>query len=83
MAIPGQRTTAALLLQLYCPDLQAPVVTPFDRTMTAVAGGLVDAGVIIHEGRFTYSQYGLEQVVDLGNGGRGPRVIPSPWEALT
>jgi 1,4-dihydroxy-6-naphthoate synthase len=66
VAIPGRRTTAALLLQLYCPDLQAPVVLPFDGIMPAVAAGSVDAGVIIHEGRFTFPQYRLRQVVDLG-----------------
>jgi 1,4-dihydroxy-6-naphthoate synthase len=39
---------------------------PFDRIMPAVEQGEVDAGVIIHEGRFTYSRYGLAQVIDLG-----------------
>jgi 1,4-dihydroxy-6-naphthoate synthase len=40
---------------------------PFDEIMPAVAGGEVDAGVIIHESRFTYPDYGLRAVVDLGS----------------
>jgi 1,4-dihydroxy-6-naphthoate synthase len=39
---------------------------PFDDIMPAVCGGQVDAGVIIHESRFTYQRHGLTQIVDLG-----------------
>ncbi|MFH1571622.1 MAG: 1,4-dihydroxy-6-naphthoate synthase [Gemmatimonadota bacterium] len=66
VAIPGERTTAALLLRLFCPAVTAPRVMPFHRIMPAVAAGEVDAGVIIHESRFTYPQHGLVQVADLG-----------------
>jgi len=66
VAIPGLRTTAALLLRLYCPNLGDPVVMPFDQIMPAVAAGRVDAGVIIHESRFTFGRHGLCQVADLG-----------------
>jgi 1,4-dihydroxy-6-naphthoate synthase len=66
LAIPGRMTTANLLLQLtgfHRGPLQEMV---FDRIIPSVAGGEVDAGVIIHEGRFTYPLYGLNLVLDLG-----------------
>jgi 1,4-dihydroxy-6-naphthoate synthase len=66
IAIPGQLTTAALLLRLFDAGIEQLEVMPFDRIMGAVERGAVDAGVIIHESRFTYSEYGLEQVIDLG-----------------
>jgi 1,4-dihydroxy-6-naphthoate synthase len=68
IAIPGSLTTAALLVRLFAPELRdANIrVMPFDRIMPAVCEGTVDAGVIIHESRFTYQRHGLTQVVDLG-----------------
>ncbi|HVG96858.1 MAG TPA: 1,4-dihydroxy-6-naphthoate synthase, partial [Chloroflexota bacterium] len=66
IAIPGELTTAALLLRLYAPEARDLVVMPFNRIMTATRDGAVDAGLIIHESRFTYPRYGLRQVVDLG-----------------
>jgi 1,4-dihydroxy-6-naphthoate synthase len=68
IAIPGTLTTAALLVRLFAPGLSdANIrVLPFDRIMPAVCEGTVDAGVIIHESRFTYQRHGLTQIVDLG-----------------
>ena len=66
IAIPGQLTTANLLLQLYSAGYENLLMLPFDKIMAAVEQGLVDAGVIIHESRFTYQQYGLKQILDLG-----------------
>ena len=68
LAIPGTLTTAALLVRLFAPGLRDANVTvmPFDRIMPAVCEGTVDAGVIIHESRFTYPRHGLTQIVDLG-----------------
>ena len=66
IAIPGQLTTANLLLQLYSAGYENLLILPFDKIMAAVEQGLADAGVIIHESRFTYQQYGLKQVLDLG-----------------
>ncbi len=65
-AVPGDLTTAALLSDLFTGGLARPVVMPFDEIMPAVAEGRVAAGVIIHEGRFTYGAYGLRRLVDLG-----------------
>ena len=68
VAIPGRLTTAALLVRLFAPQLADAHVTVmrFDQIMPAVCSGAVDAGVIIHESRFTYQRHGLTQVVDLG-----------------
>jgi len=68
IAIPGRLTTAALLVRLFAPELGDANITvmPFDRIMPAVCEGTVDAGVIIHESRFTYQRHGLTQIVDLG-----------------
>ncbi|GFO56217.1 1,4-dihydroxy-6-naphtoate synthase [Geomonas sp. Red276] len=66
IALPGRYTTAALLLRLFAPGLTDFVYLPFDKIMAGVADGSLDAGVIIHESRFTYPSYGLVKVQDLG-----------------
>ena len=67
LAIPGELTTAFLLLQIFDPALKAHVrIMPFHRIIGAVKQGETDAGLIIHESRFTYQREGLRQVVDLG-----------------
>jgi 1,4-dihydroxy-6-naphthoate synthase len=69
VAIPGTLTTAALLLRLWAPALPDTRirVMRFDEILAAVRDGIVDAGLIIHESRFTYPRYGLAQVIDLGD----------------
>jgi 1,4-dihydroxy-6-naphthoate synthase len=67
IAVPGRLTTAFLLLQLVDPSLRERVlVMPFNRIIDAVRDGDADAGLIIHESRFTYQHAGLLQVMDLG-----------------
>lgn len=66
VAIPGELTTAALLLRLFDPGITDLRVMTFDDIMEATQSGAVDAGVIIHESRFTYPHYGLSKVIDLG-----------------
>ncbi len=66
IAIPGKLTTANLLLQLYGEGYDNLLLLPFDRIMPALQNGEADAGVIIHESRFTYQQRGFYQVQDLG-----------------
>ncbi len=66
VAVPGRYTTAALLLRLFDPSLDNIVYLPFHEIMPAVVRGDVAAGVIIHESRFTYRDYGLVKLVDLG-----------------
>jgi 1,4-dihydroxy-6-naphthoate synthase len=67
VAIPGARTTAALLLRVLAPKDVIAVPMRFDLVMPAVARGAVDAGVIIHESRFTFAEHGLVAVADLGS----------------
>lgn len=74
IAIPGVNTTAYLLLRLFDPALgENAVPMAFDLIMDAVKEGEVDAGLIIHEGRFTYKDHGLSELIDLGQW----------WEQLT
>ncbi len=79
IAIPGELTTAYLLLQLYEPDFRSNVkVMPFHEIMGAVKEGKVDAGLIIHEGRFTYPSYGLKKIIDLGEWWKKETGLPIP-----
>jgi len=79
IAIPGELTTAYLLLQLYDPDLKKNIkVMPFNMIMDAVKKGEVDAGLIIHESRFTYKAYGLKKVIDLGEWWEKETGLPLP-----
>jgi 1,4-dihydroxy-6-naphthoate synthase len=64
VAIPGERTTAALLLRLL--GRFDTVAMRFDRIEEAVLLGRADCGVLIHEGRFTYAARGLQALADLG-----------------
>lgn len=66
IAIPGRYTTAHLLLRLFNPALVHFLEMPFHEIMDAVMTGRADAGVIIHESRFTYQGFGLHPLVDLG-----------------
>ena len=65
VAIPGELTTAALLLRIEFPDV-VPVEVMFDQIPHAVRSGEVDAGVIIHESQLTYRAEGLAKVLDFG-----------------
>lgn len=64
VAIPGERTTAALLLRLLGRFDTVPM--RFDQIEDAVLKGEVECGVLIHEGRFTYQARGLTLIADLG-----------------
>jgi len=79
IAIPGELTTAYLLLQLYDPDFKNNVqAMPFSEIMGAVKNGKVDAGLIIHESRFTYPLYGLKKIIDLGEWWEKKTGLPIP-----
>jgi 1,4-dihydroxy-6-naphthoate synthase len=73
IAIPGAKTTANLLLAMFGPPDVQRVEMRFDEIMPAVARGDVEAGLVIHESRFTYPDHGLVQLEDLG----------VRWEAAT
>lgn len=71
IAIPGKLTTAYMLLMLYYSSLgplpSSLIVMPFDKIIEAVADEYVDAGLIIHESRFTYQTFDLKKIIDLGD----------------
>ena len=66
VAIPGHQTTAFMLLRMFCPQPFEPIAMRFEQIMPAVASGAVDAGLIIHESRFTYADHGLVELADVG-----------------
>jgi 1,4-dihydroxy-6-naphthoate synthase len=78
IAIPGKLTTAAMLLQMFLPACHRLVEMRFDRIMGAISKGEVDAGVIIHESRFTYGAQGLVCLQDLGRWWEQSTGLPIP-----
>ena len=78
IAVPGRYTTALLLLQLFDPTLDNFIIMPFNEIMDAVLSGNVDAGLIIHESRFTYQGFGLHKLLDLGEWWEGETGLPIP-----
>jgi len=83
IAIPGELTTAFMLLRLYDPLLSKNLkAMRFDKIMPAVRDKEVEAGLIIHEGRFTYQNYGLKEIVDLGKWWEEKTKLPIPLGAI-
>lgn len=84
IAVPGFWTTACLLLRLHAPRISKDrlVSLPFHRIPASVAEGEVDAGVIIHESRFTYEELGLVCLVDLGEWWERETGLPIPLGAI-
>lgn len=67
VAVPGKNTTAHLLFSMAFPQATNKTFLVFNQVEDAVLSGQVDAGVIIHENRFTYQDKGLVKLIDLGN----------------
>jgi 1,4-dihydroxy-6-naphthoate synthase len=82
IAVPGYETTAFLLLRLAAPVLGEVVEVRYDRIVDAVARGDVDAGLIIHESRFTYGGHGLVAVADLGDWWEAETGLPIPLAGI-
>lgn len=80
IAIPGERTTAALLLRLLGRFDTVPM--RFDQIEDAVISGEVDCGVLIHEGRFTFEAKGLTLLTDLGSVWEQRMQCPLPLAGL-
>lgn len=78
IAVPGRFTTAHLLLMLYGEGYDNVSVMPFHSIMDAVANGEADAGLVIHEGRFTYQAKGLVSLLDLGEWWEAETGLPIP-----
>ena len=84
VAVPSERSTAYLLFRLWASG-QKPAridVVPFTEIMPAVRDGRYDAGLVIHEARFVYPQFGLTSLVDLGAWWESDTGLPIPLGAI-
>ncbi|TNJ65649.1 1,4-dihydroxy-6-naphthoate synthase [Paenibacillus hemerocallicola] len=87
VAVPSERSTAYLLFRLWVAG-QVPggvgeiVVMPFHEIMPAVRDGAIDAGLVIHEARFTYPNYGLTLLADMGSWWESDTGLPIPLGAI-
>jgi 1,4-dihydroxy-6-naphthoate synthase len=87
VAVPSERSTAYLLFRLWAAQhvpggLGEIVIMPFHEIMPAVRDGKIDAGLVIHEARFTYPSYGLNLLVDLGSWWEADTNLPIPLGAI-
>jgi 1,4-dihydroxy-6-naphthoate synthase len=87
VAVPSERSTAYLLFRLWAAQnipggLGEIVVMPFDQIMPAVRDGKIDAGLVIHEARFTYGSYGLSRLADMGSWWESDTGLPIPLGAI-
>ncbi|MFJ3516596.1 MULTISPECIES: 1,4-dihydroxy-6-naphthoate synthase [unclassified Streptomyces] len=87
VAVPSERSTAYLLFRLWAADVLPEgvgkvVVLPFHEIMPAVRDGRVDAGLVIHEARFTYQDYGLHCLADMGEHWESTTGLPIPLGAI-
>jgi len=84
VAVPGDRTTAYLLFRLWAAGHEPTKIeiVPFHEIMPGVADGRFDAGLVIHEARFTYPRYGLTALVDLGDWWEHSTGHPIPLGAI-
>ncbi|NJP67023.1 1,4-dihydroxy-6-naphthoate synthase [Streptomyces spiramenti] len=87
VAVPSERSTAYLLFRLWAAahvpgGVGEVVVMPFHEIMPAVRDGRVDAGLVIHEARFTYQRFGLHNLADLGEFWEGTTGHPIPLGAI-
>jgi 1,4-dihydroxy-6-naphthoate synthase len=78
IAIPGKHTTANLLLSIAYPNHKIKKEYLFSDIEEVVLSGEMDAGLIIHENRFTYQQKGLKKVADLGEFWESKTGLPIP-----
>lgn len=87
VAVPSERSTAYLLFRLWAAQnvpggIGEVVVMPFDQIMPAVRDGQIDAGLVIHEARFTYPNYGLTLLQDMGSWWEQDTGLPIPLGAI-
>lgn len=78
VAIPGKYTTANLLFTMAWPDAKNKKEYLFSDIEQAILNGEVDAGLIIHETRFTYLKKGLHKIADLGEYWENITTLPIP-----
>ena len=78
IGVPGEQTTAYLLLRIYSRWSFTPVFLDFDSIGDAVRSGKVDAGIIIHEGQITWQDQGYANLLDLGKAWGEDTGLPIP-----
>lgn len=78
IAIPGKNTTANLLLSIAFPEAQKKKEYLFSDIEEVVLSGEAEAGLIIHENRFTYAEKGLQKIMDLGEYWEQQTNLPIP-----
>ena len=78
IGIPGKNTTANLLLSIAYPKVKSKIEYLFSDIEEAVLSNEVDAGLIIHENRFTYKEKGLKKIIDLGEYWEKETDLPIP-----
>jgi 1,4-dihydroxy-6-naphthoate synthase len=84
LAVPSERSTAYLLVRLWAAGRRPRRIdaVPFASIMPAVRAGRYDAGLVIHEARFTYPSYGLTALIDLGEWWESATGLPIPLGAI-
>lgn len=82
VAVPGEHTTANRLLNIAFPEISTKKYYLFSDISEAILSGEVDAGVLIHEERFTYASKGLRLVADLGSVWEDRFALPIPLGAI-
>jgi 1,4-dihydroxy-6-naphthoate synthase len=87
VAVPSERSTAYLLFRLWAAQnvpggVGEIVILPFHEIMPAVRDGKVDAGLVIHEARFTYPSFGLHLMADMGSWWESDTGLPIPLGAI-
>jgi 1,4-dihydroxy-6-naphthoate synthase len=78
VAVPGEYTTAHLLLRLWNSGFKNIEIARFETILPGIQSGKYDAGVIIHEGRFVYGNYSCIKIVDLGEWWESETGLPIP-----
>lgn len=78
IAVPGLDTTALLLFRAWNPELKNITEERFDRILPGIRDGKYDGGLVIHEGRFVYGDYGCERAADLGEWWEAETGCPLP-----
>lgn len=87
VAVPSERSTAYMLFRLWAAQnvpggVGEIFVMPFNEIMPAVKDGKIDAGLVIHEARFTYQNYGLNLLADMGSWWEEDTGLPIPLGAI-
>jgi 1,4-dihydroxy-6-naphthoate synthase len=82
IAIPGKLTTANLLFSIAWPEAKNKTEYLFSSIEDAILNGEVDAGLIIHETRFTYYLKGLRKMADMGEYWESLTGLPIPLGAI-